>query len=319
MSIRDLTAGERVEGFFALRKIDRREFQGGEFLALEIGDSSGRIDAVMWDGVAGVVEQLAVGQIVKVRGVVGTYRDRPQIRIDKIRPAQDGEVDPSEFVARSPVDPQQLSDELDRRVTGLTNPHLRALLASLLGTEPLRSQFLAAPAGKLWHHDVIGGLAEHSLNIARICEFACSLYPDLDRDLLITGALLHDLGKIEQYTVGAMIDYSDEGRLVGHINSGDFRITTAIRALPGFPDELERVLRHLIISHQGLLENGSPVVPQTPEAFVLYCADELDSKMGALRHVAAKTGERDWSDFVRLIERHIYFGHRRARAESDEE
>jgi len=314
MSIRDLVFGERVEGFFALRKVERREFQGGERLALEFGDASGRIEGVMWEGFDGIVDALAVGTPVKVRGVVGTYRERPQIRVEKIRPAQDDEVRPEEFLPRSPVDPAELARELDRRVETVSNAHLQALLRKLLGEEPLRSQYLSAPAGKLWHHDTVGGLAEHSLNMARICEFTCSLYPELDCDLLISGALLHDIGKIEQYTVSAMIDYSDEGRLVGHINSGDFRVATAIRSIEGFPGGLERVLRHLIVSHQGELENGSPVLPQTREAFVLYYADELDSKMGALRHVAGKTGDRDWSDFVNLIGRYIYFGHRRAAA-----
>ena len=122
---------------------------------------------------------------------------------------------------------------------------------------------------------------------------------------------LADIGKVEQYEVGAMIDFSDEGRLVGHINSGDYRVTAAMRAIDGFPAETERVLRHLILSHQGSLEHGSPVVPQMPEAFVLHYADEIDSKMGALRHVADKTGDADWSEWVKLIGRYIYFGHNR--------
>ncbi|MEW5701889.1 MAG: HD domain-containing protein [Candidatus Zixiibacteriota bacterium] len=317
MTIRELVPGEHVEGFFALRKIERREFQGGERLALEFGDRSGRIDGVMWEGFNDVIDDLVVGWPVKVRGVVGTYRDRPQIRVERIRPAQTQEVRPEDFLPRSPVEPAVLARELDRFIDSLSNPHLRALLAKLLCEEPLRSQYLSAPAGKLWHHDTIGGLAEHSLNMARLCEFTVSLYPDLDRDLLVCGALLHDIGKIEQYEVSALIDYSDAGRLIGHINTGDFRVATAIRALDGFPAGLERVLRHLIVSHQGGLEYGSPIVPQTPEAFVLYYADELDSKMGALRHIAEKTGDRDWSDYVNLINRHIYFGHRRATPEQE--
>ena len=316
MAVRDLVNGEHVEGFFALRKLERRESQGGERLTLELGDATGRIDGVMWEGFESVVDELTVGQIVKVRGVVGTFRDRPQIRVERIRAAQAGEASPADFLARAPVDPDELARNLDCAIASVGDPHLRALLESLLGHDPVRAQYLTAPAGKLWHHNTIGGLAEHSLNMVRLCEFACTVYADLDRDLLIAGALLHDIGKIEQYEMTAMIDYSDEGRLIGHINSGDFRVATAIRAMPDFPPVTARVLRHLILSHQGAPETGSPIVPQTREAFVLYSADELDSKMGALRHIAEKTGDRDWSDYVNLINRYIYFGHRRA-AESE--
>ena len=310
MPIGDLKPGDRVDGFFALRKLERREHQGGERLALELGDAGGRIDGVMWDGYETVIDELAVGGIVKVRGQVGTFRDRLQIRVDKIRIAVDGEADPSDFVPRAPVDPETLARLLDEAVARVTDPHLKALLDKLFSAGELRERYLHAPGAKLWHHNAIGGLAEHSLHMVRICEFACEVYDGLDRDLLICGALLHDIGKIEQYTVGAMIDYSDEGRLVGHINSGDYRVTEAMRAIEGFPARTERALRHLIVSHQGALEYGSPVLPQTPEAFVLYSADELDSKMGALRRVAEKTGDAEWSEWVNLIGRFVFFGRR---------
>lgn len=319
MAVRDLMPGDKVESIFALRKLERRTHAGGERLSLELGDASGRIDAIMWRGYEGVIDQLATGQIVKVRGVVGEFRDRPQITVEKIRPARDGEADPADFVARAPVDPRKLADEFDRMIASLTNPHLRALMERMFADEKLRAEYLAAAGAKLWHHSTIGGLAEHSLNVARICEFACELYGNLDRDLLVCGALLHDIGKIEQYHVGAMIDYSDEGRLVGHINSGDFRVTTAIREIEGFPAETERVLRHLIVSHQGAVEFGSPVLPQTPEAFVLCAADDLDAKMGGLLKVAEKAGDSDWSDWVNLLNRFIYFGHRKAHTDEGNE
>lgn len=311
MAIRDLAPGDRVEDFFALRKFERREHQGGERLTLELGDASGRMEAVMWEGYEALLDQLRAGDIVKVRGLVGTYRDRPQIRIERMRPAAaDDQVDKSAFVPRAPVSPETLAAELDRFIGSIADPWLSRVLGALLGDGGTRAAYLQAAGGKRWHHDALGGLAEHSLNMARIVEQLCQVYPDLDRDLLICGALLHDIGKIEQYAIGSMIDYSDEGRLVGHINSGDFRVTSAMRAIEGFPERTEQLLRHLIISHQGQMETGSPVVPQTREAFILYYADEIDSKMGALRHVAEKTGDRPWSEFVNLIGRHIYFGGR---------
>jgi 3'-5' exoribonuclease len=320
MAIRDLAPGDRVEDFFALRKVERKDHQGGERLSLEFGDSSGRIEGVMWDGYDAVFDQLNAGIIVKVRGQVGVYRERPQIKVERIRPVSEGDdVDLGSFVPRAPVDPATLSTELDRYIASVNDEYLSALLKSLLSEGPTRDAYLRAAGGKRWHHDSLGGLAEHSLNMARIVDLLCQVYPDLDRDLLVCGALLHDIGKIEQYEIGAMIDYSDEGRLVGHINSGDFRVTTAIRTIPGFPPKTEELLRHLIVSHQGQLETGSPILPQTREAFILYYTDEIDSKMGALRHVAEKTGGRPWSEYVNLIGRHMYFGGRPGSTKDDEE
>lgn len=311
MAIRDLAPGDRVEDYFALRKVERKEHQGGERLSLEFGDASGRIEGVMWDGYEAILDKLNSGDIVKVRGQVGIFRDKPQIKVERLRPlTEEDDVDVSSFVPRSPVDSAILASELDRIIGTITDGFLSTLLTNLLGAGETRDAYLLAAGGKRWHHDSLGGLAEHSLNMARIVELMCQVYPDLDRDLLVCGALLHDIGKIEQYQIGSMIDYSDEGRLVGHINTGDFRVTTAMHAIEGFPAKTEHMLRHMIVSHQGQMETGSPVVPQTREAFILYYADEIDSKMGALRHVAEKTGDRPWSDYVNLIGRHIYFGGR---------
>lgn len=291
-----------------LRKMERKEYTGGERLALEFGDQSGRIDGVMWEGFGDIVDVLEVGDVVKVRGIVGEYRDRPQIRVERLRPATPEEARPEDFLPRSSVPREELESELDRFIDSLTNAHLKMLMRDMLGEGTLREQYLTAAAGKLWHHNTVGGLAEHSLNVVRICLFASDLYTELNRDLLVCGALLHDLGKVDQYEAKAMIDYTDEGRLVGHINTGDFRVATAIGAISDFPEETAMLLRHLIVSHQGLLEQGSPVVPMTMEAFVLHAADELDSKMGALRRVKEKTGDARWSEYVNLIGRFIYFG-----------
>jgi 3'-5' exoribonuclease len=313
--VRDWRQGQRIEEFVALRKMERREYTGGERLALEFGDQSGRIEGVMWDGYQDVIDQLAVGSIVKVRGQVGSFRDRPQIKVERIRPAAPNEARLEDFLPRSRIPAEELAQQFDACLESLTDPHLSELMKRLFEGD-LREQYLKAPAGKLWHHNTIGGLVEHSLNIVRICEFACTLYEDLDRDLLVCGAILHDLGKVDQYQVTAAIDFSDEGRLVGHINTGDFRVATVMNEIDGFPEETARVLRHLIVSHQGELEQGSPVVPMTPEAFVLHYADELDSKMGALYRIKEKTGDADWSEYVNLISRYLYFGHRRGERNS---
>jgi 3'-5' exoribonuclease len=318
MAIREWEQGQRVEAFVALRKLERREYPGGERLSLEFGDQSGRIEAVMWEGFDTAIDELEVGGVVKVRGIVGTYKDRPQVRVERIRAATADEALPADFLPHSPVSPEDLECGLAASLASLTDPDLRGLMEYLFTSGDLRAQYLAAPAGKLWHHNTVGGLAEHSLNVARLCEFACEMYPYLDRDLLVCGAVLHDLGKIDQYEATAMFDYTDQGRLVGHINTGDQRVAAAIGDIPDFPAETAMVLRHLIVSHQGEFAKGSPVVPMTPEAFVLHFADELDSQMGALRRIADKTGDAPWSEFVNLIGRYIYFGHRQSRNEPAE-
>ena len=318
MAIREWEPGQRVEAFVALRKLERREFPGGERLSLEFGDQSGRIEGVMWEGFETLVDDVAVGSVVKIRGMVGTYKDRPQVRVERIRPATPDEAKPADFLPQSPVEPEELARKLDEAIESLTDTDLRHLMEHLFTSDNLREEYLSAPAGKLWHHNTVGGLAEHSLNLVRICEYACLMYPDLDRDLLVCGALLHDLGKVDQYETTAMFDYTDEGRLIGHINTGDQRVAAAIADLEGFPAETAMVLRHLIVSHQGEFSKGSPVLPMTKEAFVLHFADELDSKMGALRRVGEKTGDAKWSDYVNLIGRHIYFGHHKTRVETRE-
>lgn len=310
MAIRDWETGQGVEAFVVLRKLERRESPGGERLSLEFGDQSGRIGAVMWEGFETVVDDLTVGMVVKVRGSVGIYRDRPQLKVERIRMATADEAQPSDFLPRSPVEHDELTRRLDACLESLNNPALRKLMDNLFGQGDLRERYLAAPAGKLWHHNTVGGLAEHSLNLVRLCDYACEMYPGLDRDLLVCGALLHDLGKIDQYEFTAMIDYSDEGRLIGHINSGDHRVASAIEATADFPAETARALRHLILSHQGAFEKGSPVLPMMPEAFVLHHMDELDSQMGAVRRIGEKSGDADWSEYVNLLGRYIYFGHR---------
>ena len=167
-----------------------------------------------------------------------------------------------------------------------------------------------SPAAKLWHHSYIGGLAEHTLNVVYLCRAACSIYDDLDKDLLLTGALLHDIGKADTYSLDSFFDYTDDGRLLGHIVIADKIITDSIAGIDDFPSEKAKLIRHLVLSHQGEYEQATPVLPQTLEANILYINDLMDSRVGGIKKVLAKTrqpGQR-WSNYVKLIERYIYFG-----------
>ncbi|MGQ9559353.1 MAG: 3'-5' exoribonuclease YhaM family protein [Candidatus Oleimicrobiaceae bacterium] len=311
--IKHLRPGDRVLGFFVLRKKELRVKRGNNepYLALELGDQSGRITATVWDDAEALHHTLEVGQVIKAKGTVVEYCGKPHVNVAKIRPARPEEVDAAEvFVPVCPKDLGQLWARLDRLVESVRNEHLSGLLRALFGDAQLRRAFANAPAGKLWHHNYRGGLLEHTVAVAEICDAVHSRYDYLDRDLLLCGALLHDIGKMRELQVSGFIDYSDEGRLIGHIVLGAQMVKEKIQTLSGFPQELAMRLQHLILAHQGKGEYGSPVVPMTMEAIILYYADELDSKANAFAHIIGRDEEsgKKWSRYVELMDRFLYLG-----------
>lgn len=308
MALRDYKSGDRLVGFLAVRRFERREHNNKPYLTMNLADKTAAVNAVMWDGFANVAHRLRPGIVVKIQGMMSEYRDQPQIRLERLRVAEEHEYDLTELLPTSSIPPEQLASRLDEILDSVRDPHFSRMLQIIFDDGPTREQFLNTPGGQRWHHAFVGGLAEHIFSVVDICEFCAAHYPELDRDLLVCGALLHDLGKIKQYSTSSVFEYTDSGRLLGHIVEGDEIIRTAMRQVDGFPREKEMLLRHLILSHHGLMENASPVVPQTREAFILYYADEMDAKMGALHRIAEKTGDEAWSDYVRLIDRFIYFG-----------
>jgi len=327
--IKDLQAGDTLTAFFVLRKKElRTKKDGGEFyLLLELGDSSGRIWGTVWDRAQKIHDELEAGRVVKVRAKVVHFNDALHLTIEKVRQATDADsLDWASLMPTVQADPEQLYAQLLALVDSVQNPSLKALLDSFYRDGDFKRKFLNAPAGKLWHHSYVGGLAEHVLSVAEICEKVHGRYgptrssegpegpPDpeglLDRDLLLAGALLHDIGKIAEYQTAGFIDFSDQGRLIGHIVIGSQMVSERIAQMQDFPDDLRLKLLHLILSHQGSREQGSPVPPMTLEAILLHHADQMDSEANALLriiHREKKPGVR-WSRFVRLLERFIYFG-----------
>jgi 3'-5' exoribonuclease len=307
MALADYKSGDRLAGCYAVRRFERREYNGKPYLTMNLGDKSGSVNAIMWDGFAGVAEQIHPGVVVKIQGMMSEYRNQPQIRLERIAVAREHEYDLTELLPVSAIPVEQLTARLDSIIESIADHHLRQVAENVFADGDMRRDFLSTPGGQRWHHAYIGGLAEHTFGVVDICEFCARQYPELNRDLLICGAVLHDIGKVEQYRTSTVFEYTDSGRLLGHIVEGDEIVTDAIRQVEDFPREKELLLRHLILSHQGKHEHASPVVPMTREAFVLYYADELDSKLGALRKIAEKTGEAAWSEYIRLIDRYIYF------------
>jgi 3'-5' exoribonuclease len=303
-----LEPGLLLVDFFAVRKKELIEYEDKTRLELELGDKTGRIDAVVWHNAEAIYKMFDIEDVVKIKGKVTTYGKKFQIAVKRIRKATPEEYDPADFLPRTEKELQKLKSKLKDYIASVENPPLKALLNTIF-TADFTAQFLESPAGKLWHHRYIGGLAEHTLNVASFCEKCSELYHELvNRDLLITAALIHDMGKVSAYKISTYFDYSDSGRLIGHLSLGDEMLMSAINQIPDFPESLKMKLRHLILSHHGNHETGSPTLPQIPEAFVLHFADNLDSTMGAVARIKNETVDSDWSKFVRILERFLYFG-----------
>lgn len=314
IAIKDFKTGDKITDFFMLRKKElKTKKDGTPYISLELGDATGRIQAACWDHVKTVYDQLSRSKPVKVQGTVIEYHESLQLSIEKIRAATAADkIDNKDFLPRTHMNIEDMRRHLKEIIDSVSNPYLYGLLTKTWMTKPSYEQFGEAPGGKLWHHAFLGGLIEHTIAVATICEHMTNLYPDLNRDLLICGAILHDLGKVETYVYEqGWIDFSDRGRLLGHIAIGAQRVQSMIdefRQQEEFPKPLEDALLHLILSHQGTQEHGSPVVPMTREAMLLYYADEMDSKLNAIKHVIERDTdhERQWSRYVPPLDRFIY-------------
>ena len=305
--INEFTVDDKITSFFAVRKKSVREYTRGQYVSLELGDSSGRINGVIWEPDQFSLNELEEGMVVKARGVVSEYKNNRQLTINRIRQAKDDEYSLEDILPFSP----QSESERKARIMALTekieNSYIKTLTNSFWEDEEFLKSYLKAAAGKLWHHATVGGLSEHSANVTELALKVAGGYDFLNKDLLIFGGLFHDAGKASSYTFNVSIDYTDEGRLIGHISLVDEWICTRARKIENFPDKLLMKLRHIILSHHGQLEFASPVLPQIPEAFVLYYCDEIDSKMGAIQRIKDRQVKKGWSDYVKMLERHLYF------------
>jgi 3'-5' exoribonuclease len=310
--VAELTDGASVTSFFMAKQVQLRQRRRGErFLTLLLADRTGEVAAVVWEGAEEAARDLTDGDIVKVQGTLGSYQGGRQLTLVRLRKAGSDEVDLEDFLPRSDKDPQQLLGELKLVVDGTQNAHLRRLLESLLADPLLVQAWTAAPAAKGIHHAVLGGLLEHTLSVVGLCRLLADYYPVLDRDLLLAGAVLHDLGKIRELAWERVFDYTDEGRLLGHITLGTLMVEERIRAIPDFPAGLAQRLLHCIVSHHGELEWGSPKRPKTLEALVLHHAENLDGKINGFltfSRTAPDPQRPGWTQYNRSLDRHLYFG-----------
>jgi 3'-5' exoribonuclease len=277
----DLEIGQEVSEVFCVARVQRRAGRNGSFLTLEFVDRSGRIPGVAWDEVDRLTEVLVEGAYARVGGHVTDFRGQPQIQVLEAAPAPTT-VEPFDYLPSGPVSPHRSMAGIRRLAESITDAGLRGIIRIFLGDPEFVRRFSAAPAAKVHHHAYVGGLAEHTLSVMELCEQVARHYADLDRDLLLAGAFCHDLGKIRELAVEPGFPYTEEGQLVGHIVLGHQMVLDRAREV-GLSPERALDLGHLILSHQGELEWGSPIEPRTLEALVLHYLDNLDSKMAAAR------------------------------------
>ncbi len=302
-----LKEGERVDGAFALRAKELRSTRAREaYLSMDLADRTGRVPAVMFRPDHGA-ESVPSGTVVQVRGVVTAYRGVLRVSVESLRPAT--EYDAADIMPVGHRDTGELIGELRALVRGVRNPHLAGLLRLIFGDKQFMARFCACPAAQTFHHAYLGGLLEHTVSVATTCRSFAALYPDLDADLLVTGALLHDIGKVDELSFDTSIEYTDPGRLLGHVILGERRLNRAIEARGiGMPNDIALRLSHVIISHHGELEWGAPKRPSTLEALLLHHADNMDAKAAGFIEAshAATLVEEPWTDAMNMFRRPLY-------------
>ncbi|MFP6582116.1 MAG: HD domain-containing protein [Candidatus Hydrogenedentota bacterium] len=303
-----LQDGDVVNDYFVATRKDLRDTQaGGKFLGMVFKDKTGDIGGVMWNNAVSVSGLFEVGDVVNVRATVNTYQNRLQLRVDQVLPMKESEYDTEDLVF-TPENTTDVASAFIQIMQSIENPHLKALIDVSLADETLMAEFKACAAGKKWHHAFRGGLILHCYEMARIAETMCELFPKLDRDLLMTGIFFHDIGKVQELSQGMYIDYTTAGKLIGHLEMGCTIANKKMDALDGFPDDLRMQIHHMILSHHGEMEMGSPVVPKTLEAIVLAHIDNLDAQANAFDNVieANKTKGQEWSEYIGMIDRQIW-------------
>ena len=285
--IADLAAfdeGKPFDSFFiVLSKQQLTTKTNKPYLNLILGDKTGQLEGRVWEpGDPRIAKTFEKGDVVKARGSASRFDDRLQMKVDQLRLAQTGEVDKSDLLPATTYDVAVLWSQLESSVESLTNPDLKLLLTTILADPAIAAAYREAPAARQLHHAWLGGLLEHVVSLLNLADRVAAHYPLLDRDLLLTGVVLHDIGKIRELSWGIGFDYTIEGTLLGHIQMGIDMVEKAIASLPAFPDRLRTLVLHMILAHHGKLEFGSPKLPMIPEALVLNFVDDLDAKMQAV-------------------------------------
>ena len=304
----DLQPDQIITGIFLVQHKDVRQKKSGDlYLSLTLADRTGEVDAKMWDNAAEAIDTFVRDDFVRVKGLMQVFQNRPQLTLHKIQPVAETEIDVADYFPASKRDRDEMFRELEGWIAGMANPHLKALLELIFADEEIAKAFRTAPAAKTVHHGWIGGLIEHVLSLCQLAKFTASHYANIDFDLLMAGVILHDIGKISELKYARSFSYSTEGQLLGHILIGLRMVEEKLRLVPDFPPKLRDLLLHLIASHHGELEYGSPKVPLFPEAMLLHHLDNLDSKMECMRGLIERDRqiEGEWTGYSSALERTV--------------
>jgi 3'-5' exoribonuclease len=307
--VKDITENDTIRDCYLVKEKRLGKTRRGEtFMSLILADQSGEMEAKIWEGVEQLSPIFEQGDVVEVQGLAGSYRGQIQIKVSQIR-AHEGEVELGLFLESAPGDPSEMLVALREILRGVRNTHLKALVEVFLADHAFLSRFKRAAAAKNFHHCYLGGLLEHTLSVCQMAVRVTEQYPQLDRDLLLAGAFLHDIGKIRELGLQNQIEYTDEGRLLGHVILSAEMVDEKLRTLKGFPRDLAVRIKHLILSHHGQYEFGSPKRPKFLEAMALHFMDDLDAKINGLgRFMERDRQEGPWTDFNRMFERYFLKG-----------
>ncbi len=303
--VTDLTGDQSITAFFLVHaKEIRNTKEGKPYLRMELGDRTGTLEARMWTKFELPAHDIVRDDFVKVEGRVELYRDKLQLSILQLRKAKPDEIDLADFLAHTKEDVEKMYAELLAYAKSIQNPWLQKLVNGILTDENISSHYKKAPAAKVMHHAYLGGLLEHVVGLCGLAKIVAAHYPELNLDLLLTVAMLHDVGKLDELCYTRAIGYTVDGQLLGHIVMELETVIHAIDKIPGFPPELKTVVQHLLISHHGQYEFGSPKLPMIREALVFHYLDDLDSKMAAVRAaLASDSGDEDWSAYNGALQR----------------
>src|SRR5579863_9662464 len=288
-----------TSNFVVVSKQIKPKKTGEPYLALILGDRSGQLDAKMWDNVEEVLNAFEQDDFLKIKGLVNKYKNRFQLTIHKIRKLGESEIEFSDYLPKTTRNIDELWQTLADFVASFQDPHLKSLIQAFMSDPEIAAAYRNAPAAKTLHHAYIGGLLDHVVSLFRSCDLVSRNYPQVNRDLLLTGAFLHDIGKIHELAYNRSFSYTTRGQLLGHMIIELEMLQAKLALVPDFPAELKTLLEHLIISHHGEYEFGSPKLPMFPEALLLHYMDDLDSKMEAMRaHFEREADlESPWSSY----------------------
>lgn len=309
--IKDIRPGDKIlDSFLVAEKNLAFSQKGSPYLNLRLKDRTGEVEGKIWENADEWDKQFKKGDVIQVQSRAVSFKNTLQLSIHDIEKLDEPDINPADFFPTAGRDIEEMFTELMSYVGEMETPYLKSLLESFFKDEAIAMLFKKAPAAKTFHHVYIGGLLEHTLSVVQLLEQVADHYNGIDRDMLITGGLLHDIGKIYEFSYDRIIDYSDQGRLVGHIVIGVEMLDKKIATINDFPEHAAMELRHLLLSHHGTQEFGSPKRPKTLEALIVHYIDDLDAKVNAFQGYIDESPDDDskWTPFHRLFERFIYKG-----------